>query len=83
MDTDWIRISGLKDFDQCSCEWERKFVDLLNKHALFKHRNVRNTDAPYIDNELRHPNDWTQYKRIKNEINVELKNKRSFIFLKN
>ena len=97
MNTDWTRILGLKDIHQCSREWERKFVDLLNKHAPFKHRNVRNTYAPYIDNELRQkmfrrdlfkkkhskykdPNDWTQYKRIKNEINVELKNKRKLYF---
>ena len=92
LNTDWTRILGLKDIHQCSREWERKSVDLLNKHAPFKHRNVRNTYAPYIDNELKQkmfcgdlfkkkhskykdPNDWTQYKRIKNELNVELKNK--------
>ena len=84
MNTDWTRMLGLKDIHQCSREWERKFVDLLNKHAPFKHRNVRNTCAPYIDHELRQkmfrrdlfkkkhskykdPNDWTQYKTIKNE----------------
>ena len=102
MNTDWTRILGLKDIHQCSREWERKFVDHLNKHAPFKHRNVRNTYAPYIcsfNNELRQklfrrdlfkkkhskykgPHDWTQYKRIKNEINVELKNKRKLYFSK-
>ena len=53
MNTDWTRILGLKGIHQCLREWERKFVDHLNKHAPFKHRNVRNTYAPYIDNELR------------------------------
>ena len=64
-----------------------------------EHRNVRNTYAPYIDNELKQkifhrdlfrkkhskykdPNDWTQYKRIKNEINVGLKNKKKLYFSK-
>ena len=53
MDTEWTRSLGLKDIHQCSREWERKFDDLLNKHPPFKHRNVRNTYTPYIDNELR------------------------------
>ena len=41
MNTDWTRILGLKDIPQCSREWERKFVDLLNKHAPFKHWNLK------------------------------------------
>ena len=53
MNTVWTRILGLKDIHHCSREWERKLADLLNNHILFKHRNVRNTYAPYIDNELR------------------------------
>ena len=47
--TNWTRILGLKDIHQCSREQERRFIDLLNKHAPFKHRNVRNTYALYID----------------------------------
>ena len=48
MDADWTRILVLKDIHQCL-----KFVEFLNKHTSFKHGNVRNTYAPYIDNELR------------------------------
>ena len=94
MNTDWTRILGLKDIHQCSRKWERKFVDLLNKHAPFKHRNVRNTYAPCIDNELRQkmfPGDLfkkkhSKYKgpndltRIKYKINVELKNEKKLYF---
>ena len=97
INTDWTRILDLKDVHQCSHEWERKFVDLSNKHAPFKYRNVRNTSAPYMENELRGRRCFAEASskrnilnteiqmtgpsiRIKNEINVELKNKKQLCF---
>ena len=53
MSIKWDEIINLDDLHQCSREWERNFVNILDKHAPFKHRNVRNNYTPYIDHELR------------------------------
>ena len=53
MSIKWDKTINLDDLHQCSCEWERNFVNILDKHAPFKHRKVRNNYAPYIDYELR------------------------------
>ena len=53
MSIKWDKIINLDDLHQCSREWERNFVNILDKHAPFKHRKVRNNYALYIDHELR------------------------------
>ena len=53
MNIKWDEIINLDELHQCTLEWERNFVNmLLDEHASFKHRNVRNDYAPYIDHEL-------------------------------
>ena len=54
MSIKWDKIINLDNLHQCSREWERNFVNILDKHAPFKHRKVRNNYASYIDHELRH-----------------------------
>ena len=49
----WDKIINLDDLHQCSREWERNFINILDKHAPFKHRKGRNNYATYIDHELR------------------------------
>ena len=77
----WNEIINLDDLHQYSREWERNFVNISDKHAPFKHRNVRNSYAPYIDHELRQmflrdldkkkhskyrdADDWITYKNLK------------------
>ena len=53
MSIKWNKIINLDDLHQCSREWERNFINILDKHTPFKHRKVRNNYAPYIDHELR------------------------------
>ena len=53
MSINWDKIINLDDLHQCSREWERNDINILDKHAPFKHRKVRNNYAPYIDHELR------------------------------
>ena len=37
-----------------SLDWEKRFLSVLDKHAPFCQRKVRNCHAPYIDKDLRH-----------------------------
>ena len=53
MSIKWDEIINLDDLHQCLREWERNFVNISDKLASFKHRNVRNNYAPYIYHELR------------------------------
>ena len=42
MSIKWDEIINLDELHQSSRQWERNSVNILDKHALFKHGNVRN-----------------------------------------
>ena len=51
---DWEATLEHGDIDKISCEWESKFLSVLDKHAPFRQRKVRNSHPAYIDKDLRH-----------------------------
>ena len=51
---DWEATLEHGDIDKISCEWESKFLFVLDKHAPFRQRKVRNSHPTYIDKDLRH-----------------------------
>ena len=51
---DWEATLEHGDIDKTSCEWESKFLSVLDKHAPFRQRKVRNSHPAYIDKDLRH-----------------------------
>ena len=50
----WKNILKLNDVNKMSLEWERQFIPILDWHAPYRQRKVRNTYAPYIDKDFRH-----------------------------
>ena len=50
----WKNILKLSDVNEKSLEWEKQLISILDWHAPYRQRKVRNTYAPYIDKELRH-----------------------------
>ena len=48
----WKNILKLSDVNEMSLEWEKQFISILDWHAPYRQRNVRNTYAPYIDKDL-------------------------------
>ena len=51
---DWESILEQDDVNKMSHDWEKRFLSVLDKHAPFCQRKVRNCHAPYIDKDLRH-----------------------------
>ena len=51
---DWEATLEHGDIDKISYEWESKFLSVLDKHAPFHQRKVRNSHPTNIDKDLRH-----------------------------
>ena len=49
----WFQNTDLNDVHQLSSAWEKQFLEVLDRHALLKARKIRNSYAPYIDNQLK------------------------------
>ena len=52
---DWVSILEQVDVNKyMSLDWKKRFLSVLDKHAPFCQRKVRNCHAPYKDKDLRH-----------------------------
>ena len=86
----WFQNIDLNDVHQLPSTWEKQFLEVLDRHAPLKARKVRNSYAPYIDNQLKRKmflrdsykkrytdnkniDDWKAYKKLKNEVNINMK----------
>ena len=50
---DWWSLMEIDDVGLMSLEWERLFLNILDRHAPTRQRKVRNNYAPHINLELR------------------------------
>ena len=51
---DWESIFEHEDVNIMSLDWEQKFLSILDRHAPYRQRKIKNSYAAYIDKDLRH-----------------------------
>ena len=80
----WESIMEFSDINIMCAEWEKLFKHILYKHAPVRQHKVRNKYSPHINAELKRkmflrdfykknhrPNDWLEYKKSRNTVNIE------------
>ena len=94
---DWESIMEVSDVNIMYAEWEKLFINILDKHAPIRQRKVRNKYSPHINAELKrkmflrdfykkkhrssgNPNDWLEYKKLRNIVNIEHANAKKDYF---
>ena len=85
---DWASIMEVSDVNIMYAEWEKLFINILDKHLPIRQCKVRNNYSPHINTELKckmflrdfykkkhcssgNPNDWLEYKKLRNIVNIE------------
>ncbi len=70
--------------------WKMLFLQVLDKHAPFQHKKIRTRRVPWISSSIKelintrdklkrkaiitNENDWSNYQRTRNKVNIELRN---------